>query len=265
MVCLIFVVVITVTNDFLALEFLYVKGGIIHSDISMNNVMINRVWDCEPHELPSRLRMLICALRQLAIDANDKDDDAALLTAIEASTTVTTEPQASTISVIQALTIDTSTVHVATTSTTVISTPSVSELTPVTQAHDSTSPLTVSSANAVSVVQVSAPSVISQAPATSDEAHSIHVPTALAYHGPTDTSMAIAQVNMNTELVPVIEEPDVALVPREHSDTVADWTGTTEPIESSGMIIDGDFMQYKSQETNLTSVRKPALICDYVY
>lgn len=248
--------IITVVNNFLGLEFLYVKGGIIHGDVSMNNVMINRVWDCESDNMPSRLRMIACTLKQLAIDANNSNSDSA----------VTTKTQASAISATQALVIDTSTVHAAATSTTVTRTPTVSELTPITEAHDTSLAPAVLSANTVSVAQVSASSVIDQTPASSEEPHFIAVPTALTYHGPTHTSLAAVQANTNTELGAVVQEPTTAaLALREHSSNVVDWTGTTEHIESSGMIIDGDFMQYKSQETNLTSVRKPAPICDYVY
>ena len=207
--------------------------------------MINRIFDCDLDELPSRLRLIACFGELYALHAGGDNEDDTPWAAILASAVMAAESQSSEmLAAAKALVINTS-VPPAVTSTNVNSTP------------------TVSSANTVSAVQASAPSVDSPTLSTSDEAHTIPVPTALTSHGPTDTLVAVSQANTNTELGPVVEEPAdeesaLALVPYEQSDIIADWTGTTEPIESAGMIIDGDFMQYESQETNLTSVRKPA-------
>ena len=40
------------------LEFLSDKGNVIHGDISINNILINRVWGCSVEDSPSQLRVL---------------------------------------------------------------------------------------------------------------------------------------------------------------------------------------------------------------
>lgn len=247
--------IINIANDFLALEFLYKKGGIIHGDISMNNVMINRVWDYGSNNSPSQLRAIASTNVpvQNATAVNDNGNS-----------TFQSIIQASAISASQALVIDTPVVYAAATSATIIQAQAASESSPIIQVHDITSSLVTPSpvatpAATVSVVQVSATTAIGQAPTTIEPAHFVAVPTALTCRSPTNfTSMAVIQAPTISESV-----PDIQALTAGHG--MVDYTGTTEHIEASGMIIDGDFMRYEAQETNLTSVRKSVAILDHIH
>jgi hypothetical protein len=135
-------------NVFSALEFLSTKAEVIHGDISINNILINRVWNYEPGYSPSHLRHLATSKANMA--------------------------------------------------------PHVSES--MSQSG--------SGSNAGAVVQ----------------SHDISAP--------------------------VVEGPATALVV-DPSATSVDYGGTSEFIESAGMVIDCDFMRFLGQITHQTSVRNP--------
>lgn len=45
------------------MEFLSEKGNVIHGDISINNILINRVWEYSVEDSPSRLRALASGVK----------------------------------------------------------------------------------------------------------------------------------------------------------------------------------------------------------
>lgn len=58
MVCSLIALTLKVLNLFSVLDFLSSKANVIHGDLSVNNILINRVWDHEPAKSPSQLRVL---------------------------------------------------------------------------------------------------------------------------------------------------------------------------------------------------------------
>ena len=58
-------------NFFSALEFLSTKAKVIHGDLSINNILINRVWNYEPGRSPSQLRHLAISKANMAPDVSD--------------------------------------------------------------------------------------------------------------------------------------------------------------------------------------------------
>lgn len=58
-------------NFFSALEFLSTKAMVIHGDVSINNILINRVWKYEPGCSPSQLRHLATSKADTASDVSD--------------------------------------------------------------------------------------------------------------------------------------------------------------------------------------------------
>lgn len=176
----------------LALEFLYQTVGVIHGDISLNNIMINRVWKHVPGNSPSRLRIMACSNSRTLTFRTNRANSACRIGQVS--------------------------------TTTVIQTPTTS----------------------TTVVQASVPST-TQGPTTASTAV-VHVP-------------ATSDEPATSELIPSVQvlATSPALTVQEHSSGVGimvDYKGTTEHIESAGMVIDCDFMRYAGQEINLTSVRK---------
>lgn len=62
------------------LDFLNRKARVIHGDLSVNNVMISRVWPKESAKTPSQLRAIACALPGVVnaatgVDAATDSDD----------------------------------------------------------------------------------------------------------------------------------------------------------------------------------------------
>lgn len=214
-----------ISKFFLGLEFLSNKVGVIHGDISMNNIMINRVWHHGPDDSPSQLRAIACA---------------AASNISQASTSPTAINQASA------------------TSTAINRTPAVSAtaasaaqvpitLPPLTQAP--AAPIIAQAPAASAIAQAPAASAVGQAPATSAVA-------AATISQTLTTTSAIAGGLVTSESVPAA--PPFASASEDGS--VADVAGTTEHIESAGMLIDCDFMRYCNQDTHLTSVRNQVFI-----
>lgn len=141
-----------------ALEFLSTKAKVIHGDLSINNILINRVWNYEPGCSPSQLRHL----------STSKADTA----------------------------------------------PDVSDL----GFYNDSMSQSGSGSNAGDVVQ--SPDI--------------------------DIS------------APVVQGPTPALVVNTSATTV-DYGGTSEFIESAGMVIDCDFMRFLGQTTHQTSVRNDVI------
>src|SRR6266576_3165225 len=56
------------------LEFLSQKGNVIHGDISINNILINRVWDCSLEDSPARLRLLASNINASTNDPGPNDE-----------------------------------------------------------------------------------------------------------------------------------------------------------------------------------------------
>jgi hypothetical protein len=58
------------------LEFLSEKGNVIHGDISINNILINRVWDYSLEDSPTQLQILASNINTSTDDpcANDTHD-----------------------------------------------------------------------------------------------------------------------------------------------------------------------------------------------
>jgi hypothetical protein len=144
-------------NFFSALEFLSTKAMVIHGDISINNILINRVWNYESGCSPSQLRHLATSKADTASDVSDVGF------------------------------------------------------------YDNTMSQSGSGSSAGAIIQsldISAPVVQAPAPA-----------------------LAIDTIDTSTASV--------------------DYGGTSEFIESAGMVIDCDFMRLLGQTTNQTSVRNP--------
>ena len=58
-------------NFFSALEFLSTKAKVIHGDISINNILINQVWNYEPGCSPSQLRHVATSKANTALDVSN--------------------------------------------------------------------------------------------------------------------------------------------------------------------------------------------------
>lgn len=56
------------------MEFLSQKGNVIHGDISINNILINRVWDCSLEDSPARLRLLASNINASTNDPGPNDE-----------------------------------------------------------------------------------------------------------------------------------------------------------------------------------------------
>lgn len=227
----------TIANFLLALEFLHQKAGVIHGDISMNNIMINRVWRHGPNDSPSQLRAIASGYSNSIIYAKDHDNSTSQ-------------------SIAQASSTSTAVIQAPDTFTTVIQ----ASATSAAQALVTPAPIGVVSAVAtsVAVVQASATPAVGQVPVTSTIIQAlatsavVQVPIPLVLSGPEPSTS-----------ITVVEEPAALAVvraPASHVGPPVAYTGTTEHIESSGMIIDCDFMRFEGQETHLTSVRNPAAI-----
>ncbi|KJA14667.1 hypothetical protein HYPSUDRAFT_208538 [Hypholoma sublateritium FD-334 SS-4] len=218
------------------LEFLNNKVGVIHGDISMNNIMINRVWGHGPDDSPSQLRAIACAAAGNIANANNQNNSMSQST-VQALATSTAVSQAST----STTDITASAAQVPTTLPSLTQAPAAFVIAPVPAV-----PAIAQAPAAPAVAQAPAAPVVAQAPSTSAAAS----PTIA--EAPTTTS-TIAQGLVTSELAPVV--PSSAL--RSEIGSVADVAGTTEHIESAGMLIDCDFMRYCDQDTHLTSGTLP--------
>lgn len=219
--------IIIVIYNFLALEFLYQKVGVIHGDISMNNIMINRVWNYGPNDTPSLLRIIACAKARKATCANIGPQSVVQVSAT--STTVVRAPTAFTPSIIQ-----TSTTSAA-------------------QVLATSGPPQVISATATSLTVVQAPCPV---PATAVAVVQVAATSAIQQLAPT---FQVSTASAHVDSAPATYDPATcALIDKSRASSVGavvDYAGTTEHIEFAGMIIDCDFMRYEGQEINLTSVR----------
>ncbi|KJA23319.1 hypothetical protein HYPSUDRAFT_201598 [Hypholoma sublateritium FD-334 SS-4] len=259
-----------------SLEFLYKAVGVIHGDISMNNILINRVWKHEPNNSPSRLRIIACSnarnrayvniLNNSAPQASTVQVSATSTTVIQAPTNYTTVVQASATSTAQALTSfnhgrsDTGASLGALAATTSIT------LLQATSAADQASGTVAS----VPMLQVSTTSAHFDSPPTATSVALVEVPaTPVAVVEVPATSVAVVEVPATSE-VPATTESTLMLQASATSADISpalavqadvrpsvDYMGTAEHIEYAGMLIDCDFMRHAGQETNLTSGTLP--------
>ena len=227
------------SNEFLALEFLCRKVGVIHGDISMNNILINRIWDWDDDDCPTHFRIIACAHAQFLAYAESLDlsipQSAVHVSASATSTAVvqasTTSAATTSFSVVQAtsataqaITFESAPVHeVSITSATFNSEQ-------LTTFESNQSIPTFQAAHAASVLAATSALTATSAVATAAVATS------------SAASSAVASSTVNVE----VYSRDLGPV---------DHTGTTEHIESAGMLIDCDFMRNEGQESNMTSVR----------
>jgi hypothetical protein len=64
-------IITKMAHFFSALEFLSTKAKVIHGDLLINNILINRVWNYEPGCSPSKLCHLATSKANMAPDVSD--------------------------------------------------------------------------------------------------------------------------------------------------------------------------------------------------